>query len=99
MNEKGSFYLSPAYDLSYSYNPNGNWTKHHQMKINNKIDDITVDDLLSSAKKMLVDIKAAKKIIKDIVKVSKDFYLYSEKAKLPKKIADTIYSDFVFYDL
>ena len=48
MGEDGVWRLSPAYDMGYSYNPNGGWTATHQMSINGKFDDITRKDLLES---------------------------------------------------
>ncbi len=31
MNRKGEWRLSPAFDVSYAYNPDGSWTQQHQM--------------------------------------------------------------------
>lgn len=33
MDSKGRWKLSPAYDVTYSHNPKGNWTNKHQMSI------------------------------------------------------------------
>ena len=41
--------LSPAYDVTYAYNPNGEWTYQHLMSVNGKFADITVDDMLAVA--------------------------------------------------
>ena len=46
MDEDGIWKLSPAYDMGYSYNPNGGWTSTHQMSINGKFDEINRKDLL-----------------------------------------------------
>lgn len=54
--------LSPAYDLTYSFSMN----KEHATTINGKGKEITEDDMLLVAKKNDIDIKFAKKIIKDI---------------------------------
>lgn len=40
---------SPAYDMGFAYNPNGAWTKTHQMSINCKFDGLTRKDLLECA--------------------------------------------------
>lgn len=65
MNRKGEWRLSPAYDMSWAYNPNGGWTATHQMSINNKWDNITREDLLTVASEM--NVKGAKKIIDQVV--------------------------------
>ncbi len=43
--ERGTWHLSPAYDVTYAYNPTGAWTQHHQMAINGKFDDVSLADL------------------------------------------------------
>lgn len=49
MDKIGKWSLSPAYDISFAYNPKGSWTDTHQMSINGKFDDITRSDLLACA--------------------------------------------------
>ena len=65
MDKTGTWHLSPAYDMSWAYNPSGEWTSVHQMSINNKWDDITREDLLKVAYEM--NIKKASKIIDQVV--------------------------------
>ena len=65
MDKQGVWHLSPAYDMSWAYNPTGGWTNTHQMSINNKWDNITRDDLLKVAYEM--NIKRAKLIIDQVV--------------------------------
>ena len=49
MSKQGRWALSPAYDMGFSYNPDGLWANAHQMTINGKRDGITKDDLLAVA--------------------------------------------------
>jgi serine/threonine-protein kinase HipA len=49
MNRRGEWRLSPAFDVIYSYDPEGNWTSKHQMSINGKRDKFTKEDLYSLA--------------------------------------------------
>lgn len=64
MDKSGRWSLSPAYDMSWSYNPKGTWTAKHQMSINGKWDDITRADLLALAKN--VNIRQADAIIEQV---------------------------------
>lgn len=64
MDRTGSWKLSPAYDVSWAYNPQGEWTSHHQMSVNNKWDNITRADLLVVAESM--NIRHANDIIDEI---------------------------------
>lgn len=89
MNRKGEWRLSPAYDMSWAYNPQGGWTATHQMSINNKWDNITRDDLLSVAREM--NIKRAKLIIDQVVDaVSRWPQLAKEHSEIPQTTIDAI---------
>lgn len=50
MDRGGNWTLSPAYDLTYSWNPSGEFTSQHQMSVNNKRDNFTRDDIMEFAK-------------------------------------------------
>jgi serine/threonine-protein kinase HipA len=49
MNKRGEWSLAPAFDLNYSFNPQGAWTSQHQMTLNGKRDGFTLDDLRAVA--------------------------------------------------
>ena len=50
MNREGEWSLSPAFDVTYSYNPSGAWTARHQMTLNGKSDEFTRADFRACAK-------------------------------------------------
>ncbi len=50
MNRRGEWQLSPAFDVSYAYDPVGYWTSQHQMSINGKREGIEKDDLIALAR-------------------------------------------------
>jgi serine/threonine-protein kinase HipA len=45
----GTWYLSPAYDVTWSYLPGNFWVDSHQMSVNGKRDNFVLEDLLSVA--------------------------------------------------
>ncbi|MBR2167020.1 MAG: type II toxin-antitoxin system HipA family toxin [Paludibacteraceae bacterium] len=95
MNRKGEWRLSPAYDMSWAYNPNGGWTATHQMSINNKWDNITREDLLNVAYEM--NVKGAKKIIDQVVDaVSQWRRLAKEHSDIPQSTIDAIEKTHVY---
>ena len=49
MDKAGQWTLSPAFDLTYSYNPSGRWTAQQQMTLNGKRDDFTLADFRACA--------------------------------------------------
>lgn len=49
MNRAGDWRLSPAFDVTYSYNSTGNWTSQHQMTLAGKSDGFSVENLIKFA--------------------------------------------------
>lgn len=66
MNKKGAWRLSPAFDIAYAYNPAGDWTSRHQMSVNGKREDFSLEDLIALGR--VGDLKTArcKVIIEEI---------------------------------
>ena len=93
MDEDGKWQLSPAYDMGYAYNPQGGWTATHQMSINGKFDDITINDLLAFAHQN--NIKDASSIIDDICEVVSNWSEVARNCDVPLAMIDAIKSNFV----
>ncbi len=72
--------LSPAYDLIYSYNPNGKWTKRHQMSVNGKREQITLEDLLTIAREN--SIRSPKDIIGQVLDAVSQWKQFAAEAGL-----------------
>jgi serine/threonine-protein kinase HipA len=49
MDKRGTWSLSPAFDVMYAYNPSGTWTSSHQMSLAGKRDGFTLEDLRTVA--------------------------------------------------
>lgn len=81
MDPQGVWHLSPAYDITFAYDPKNVWLKQHQMSINGKRMDITRADLLAVAKEM--NIKKAETIIDEVVAGVKDWKRFAKKAEMP----------------
>jgi serine/threonine-protein kinase HipA len=77
MDKNGKWSLAPAYDLCYSYSPSGKWTNKHQLSLNGKRENFTMQDILQVAEKQ--DIKNAKDIIKEILDVVSQWTAYASK--------------------
>ena len=93
MDKKGVWRLSPAYDISWSYNPEGQWTSQHQMSINNKWTDITMDDLLAVASAM--NIKKPREIIEKIIDVVAHWTYYATQLGIPQETIEAIDSSLI----
>lgn len=90
MDRLGNWKLSPAYDMAYSYNPTGEWTSKHQMSLNGKRDEFTMEDLIEFGAKADLKKLQATKIIKKIESVFSRWTEYAKKANVFKEHTDSI---------
>lgn len=93
MDKTGKWRLSPAYDISWSYNPEGKWTSQHQMSINNKWTDFTMSDLLSVASSM--NVKAPREIIEKTIEIVAHWPDYAIPLEIPKETIRAINSTLI----
>lgn len=54
LREGGAWELAPAYDVTYAYNPKGEWTYQHLMSVNGKFDGISRADLITVADRFAI---------------------------------------------
>lgn len=85
MDRNGRWSLSPAYDLTYSYNISNRWISKHQMTVNGKNSNISFADLLTAGEKMGLKRKKCLDIISRISSVVSDFEKYAAEAKIKEK--------------
>ncbi len=97
MNRNGEWSLSPAYDLTYSFNPNGKWTAVHQMIINGKRSDIRLDDLLKSAKAMRIKEDKAMGIIVEVNSAISKWNKFAREAYLEEETIKRLEDSFIKY--
>ena len=88
MNKKGTWLLSPAYDLCYTYAPSGQWTSQHQMSVNGKRDNFTLDDLIKVGTDQ--GVKNPSQIIKTITSVVSVWSNYASKNNLSSTFSKQI---------
>jgi serine/threonine-protein kinase HipA len=90
MDQSGSWNLSPAYDMTYSYNPKGDWTASHQMSLNGKRDNFTIEDFRDCAKNASMKRGRADEIIEQVQKAVSKWKSFAQKAGVPDDIAGGI---------
>ena len=94
MNKQGNWRLSPAFDVTYAYNPDGLWTSQHQMSINGKRDGFELEDLIALG--VLGNLKPVrvKNIVKEIMGVIEGWSNFANEAGVAKEDALRINSTF-----
>ncbi len=83
MGKEGTWILSPAYDMSYSHNSSGIWTNNHQLSINGKRDNFTIEDLLKLGKEN--NIRNRNDIINHIIEIVSSWEKYAKEAEVEKE--------------
>ncbi len=90
MKENGEWNLSPAYDLTFSYNENFNRTTPHFLSINGKNQNFNLNDILLIADEY--SIKNPKKIINEINQSFNNWKIIANELNISKKTTDYIAS-------
>ncbi len=83
MDKAGQWSLSPAFDMTYSYNPAGSWTAQHQMTINGKRDGFALADLQACARSALLKRGRAEAIVDAVRAVVAQWPDYADRAGVP----------------
>ena len=94
MNRRGEWHLSPAYDITYAYDPTNRWLAKHQMSINCKLDGIAKEDLMQCGKSMNLRRTHCEYILDDVQKAVSDWRKWAEKAFVPEDAAEFIRGQF-----
>jgi len=90
MDPSGTWSLSPAFDMTYSYNPSGNWTSTNQMSLNGKRDNFDLEDFKACAKNASMKRGRAEEILQQVhcaVLLWKEF---AQEAGVPGVVTDRI---------
>lgn len=90
MERDGSWKLSPAFDLTWSYDPEGKWTRSHQIRLNGKQDEFTRDDLLEFGKYCNLTEKKALRIIGEVKDAFLSFPALCREFEVPRELEKRI---------
>ena len=88
LREKGEWRLSPAYDMTYAFDPLSYWTQRHQMSVGGKLQNITRKDLTDFAYSM--SIRNAEDIIDTAESVAAEWKRYAGSSGVPERTAEKI---------
>lgn len=88
LREGGNWNLAPAYDVTYAYNPKGEWTYQHLMSVNGKFEDIGRGDLLTLADRF--QIGSASKILGEVREAVAAWPDFAAKAAVPSEASERI---------
>jgi serine/threonine-protein kinase HipA len=94
MDKGGRWSLSPAFDIAYSYNPDGEWTARHQMSVNGKRDGFTREDLRACAKSTPMRRGRAEALLEEVCAAVRRWPEFASAARIPEKTQAAISAHF-----
>jgi serine/threonine-protein kinase HipA len=90
MNKDGEWSLAPAFDVTYSYNPSGNWTATHQMTINGKRDFFLKADIRAAGKSAGLKQGRSDALLEEVDAAVERWPEFAARARLPADITEKI---------
>lgn len=90
MDRDGRWSLAPAFDVTYSYNPAGAWTRDHQMTLNGKRDGFTLDDFRECGRLVSIGRGRAQEIVAEVVEAVSRWPEFATASGVPPQTAARI---------
>jgi len=94
MNKDGHWSLSPAFDVTYSYNPDGAWTSQHQMSVNGKRDGFEMADLIALANVGGIKKRKATDIVREVAAAVSNWETHCAAATVLESTAQKLQQTF-----
>ncbi len=93
MDRSGKWSLSPAFDLTYSFDPAGRFTKNHQCWLNMKNNNFELKDLLQFGRYCNLNEKKSRRIIEEVGDAFADFPDLAKEWELSRDFGKTVESN------
>ncbi len=90
MDPSGEWTLSPAFDVTYSFNPDGAWTSEHQMSLNGKRRNFCLEDFKACAKNASIMRGRAEDILGQVHDAVLNWKNFADDAGVAGSVADRI---------
>ena len=90
MDRAGTWSLSPAFDMTYSYNPDGAWTGSHQMTLNGKRDGFVLADFEACARSASMKRGRAGALVREVLEAVRRWPALAEEAGVPPQTVAAI---------
>jgi serine/threonine-protein kinase HipA len=84
MDRTGQWSLSPAFDITWSFNPAGDWTATHQMTVNGKRDQFARADLLAAGRSAQLKRGRTEAIVEEVIAAVRDWPRHAAEAGVPE---------------
>jgi serine/threonine-protein kinase HipA len=79
MTKDGTWALAPAYDITWNFNPHGDWTRQHQMAINGKRDCFEYSDFETAAKQADIKPRHVREALRDVLEAVRQWDVLAQE--------------------
>ena len=90
MDKSGQWRLSPAFDVTFAFNPSGDWTGQHQMSMNLKRDHFTRRDFIECGRTVSLKQGRAEHILDQVVEAVSCWSEFAAEARVATIWAEQI---------
>lgn len=80
MDRRGEWSLSPAFDVTYAFDPENRWMREHQMSVNGKRDDFTFEDLRAAGRAASLPRGRDARILREVTDAVRDWPRFAADA-------------------
>jgi len=98
MDKRGTWSLAPAFDVTYSYQKEGRWTRSHQMSMNAKRDNFVPEDFIECGKNVNLVGGRAIAIVREVCEVVQQWEEFAEEAGVSKHQSQAIQKTFRLFN-
>lgn len=84
MDRSGQWSLAPAFDMTWNYNPDGLWTASHQMTMNGRRNDFTMEDFRQCARTASMKRGRADSIVEEVRQTVARWQEFAQIAGVPE---------------
>ncbi|TVQ40043.1 MAG: type II toxin-antitoxin system HipA family toxin, partial [Wenzhouxiangella sp.] len=88
----------PAFDVTYSYNPEGDWTASHQMSVNGKRDGFELEDLRACARNASMKRGRAEAILAEVNAAVAEWPGFADRAGLSAEFTGRLQRQLFLFD-
>lgn len=92
LRQMGNWELAPAYDVTHAYNPKGEWTYQHLMRVNGKFDNIKREDILMESERFGVG--RPNDLLKEVRAALESWPRFAKEAGLSNSASGRVAADF-----
>ena len=93
MDRNGIWTLSPAYDVTFASDSGNKWLRAHQMTINGKKSNISINDMIACGQNMDLKTFKCKKMIEEVKDAVKEWQAIARSVGIKEKTIHLIYNE------